>query len=180
MMILVNFLNLTPVFYKLVFMSVTAVMIGFVILIVRKIFYKTLSPFWNYAMWFLVLLALILPVRIKSEFAVIPKNSGLDRMSYREKRDVKDTLPYRKVERNSESGELSKSKESGFNKSKGADLTVNSALLDKILPVIWICGMSVSFFYLLGGKLKLESRLKKYGRKTEQYEGLIEKAKEKP
>lgn len=179
MMILVNFLNLTPVFYKLVFMSVTAVMIGFVILIVRKIFYKTLSPFWNYAMWFLVLLALILPVRIKSEFAVIPKNSGLDRMSYREKRDVKDTLPYRKVERNSESGELSKSKEIGFNKSKGADLTANSALLDKILTVIWICGMSASFFYLLGGKLKLESRLKKYGRKTEQYEGLIEKAKEK-
>lgn len=46
------------IFYKLVYMSVIASIIGMAILIIRKMLSKKISPKWISRLWFLVLIAL--------------------------------------------------------------------------------------------------------------------------
>ena len=63
---------IAPLFYKLLSMSLTACCIGLVVLLLRKFADKKIAPAWKYALWALMLVALILPYRPQSETAVLP------------------------------------------------------------------------------------------------------------
>ncbi len=56
-------LGVTPIFYKLLAMSLSSLAVGLVVLAVRRIFRHHLPPIWRYMLWGVVVLALILPWR---------------------------------------------------------------------------------------------------------------------
>ncbi len=60
---------LAGIFYKLMYMSLTASFIGLSIIVIRRFFDKRISPFWKYAMWILVIVALVVPYRAKTPFS---------------------------------------------------------------------------------------------------------------
>ena len=78
---------IAPLFYKLLSMSLTACCIGLVILLLRKLADKKIAPAWKYALWALMLVALILPYRPQSETAVLP-TEPVEQLSYREEYDA--------------------------------------------------------------------------------------------
>ena len=57
------------IFYNILYLSIIGSILGIIVLILRKSFDKKISPTWKFAMWFLVILGLIIPFRItiKSE-----------------------------------------------------------------------------------------------------------------
>ena len=76
--------TIAPVFYKLLFMSVTALVIGVIVMLIRRFADKKLSPFWKYALWIVVLAALILPWRPQSNLAVMNNTESIRNISFRE------------------------------------------------------------------------------------------------
>ena len=76
--------TLAPIFYKLLFMSVTALVVGVIVMLIRRFADKKLSPFWKYALWIVVLAALILPWRPQSNFAVMNNTESIQNISFRE------------------------------------------------------------------------------------------------
>lgn len=59
------------IFFNILYMSVLASVVACIILLLRKIFDKKISPRWKFAMWFLLFIALIIPFRI-----TIQSNNG--------------------------------------------------------------------------------------------------------
>ncbi len=62
--------DVAPIFYNLVYMSLVASIVGLVILIMKKLFGKKLSPKVNGILWIVFVLALIIPTRFESSFSV--------------------------------------------------------------------------------------------------------------
>lgn len=59
-----------PVFYKLVYMSIVASIIGIVIFAITRIFKNKLSPKWVSRIWLLFIICLIIPISFKSPFSI--------------------------------------------------------------------------------------------------------------
>lgn len=56
-----NFIS--PMFYKILYMSIIGIFVGLFILIIRKILDKRISPKWKCFIWLLLMLSLIVPVK---------------------------------------------------------------------------------------------------------------------
>ena len=71
------------VFYNILYLSIIGSILGIIVLILRKTFDKKISPTWKFAMWFLVLISLLVPFRFtiesrnSHEFLV---SSGIDKL----------------------------------------------------------------------------------------------------
>lgn len=55
------------IFYNILYMSIIASFLAIIILILRKIFDKKISPNWKFSMWILLFISLILPFRFTLE-----------------------------------------------------------------------------------------------------------------
>ena len=66
---MLNFvLNFTsPMFYKILYMSIIGIFVGLFILILRKILDKRISPKWKCFIWLLLMFSLIVPVKFNFE-----------------------------------------------------------------------------------------------------------------
>ena len=77
-------LNLiAAVFYKLLYMSVTALVLGVVTMLIRRFADRRFSPFWKYAMWMLVIAALLVPWHPQSKLAVMNNTERLQEVAFR-------------------------------------------------------------------------------------------------
>ena len=150
---MLNILNsfafiLSPVFYKIVYMSVIASCVGIVILIIRKIFTRSILPKWISRLWLLVLIALICPIQISSMFSIynyIPKDTPIlfnhsieeiPNISFREEYDVAMQETKNIMEENvsqTQKQQMQKNTDIAFLKSLSIDI---------ILPYLWF-GISV-------------------------------------
>lgn len=57
-------------FYQIIYMSIIATVIGSIILLLKKVIKKRLSPNANYLIWFVFLIALIFPIAIPSRISI--------------------------------------------------------------------------------------------------------------
>lgn len=71
--LIINKMQLTQIFYKVVYMSILGIIIGLIIYLIQEIFDKKITPKWKIAMWMILLISLILPINIGSNY----KNSNL-------------------------------------------------------------------------------------------------------
>ena len=62
--------KLEPIFYKIVYMSVIATVIGIVILVIRKLLGKKISSKWISRIWLIFIISLIIPLSLKSKISV--------------------------------------------------------------------------------------------------------------
>lgn len=165
---------IAPIFYKLLFMSVTAVIIGIIIIGIMHIADKRISPFWKKAIWLCVLLSLVLPIRFQS--AVSPSNDiqQLENISYREEyssaqehynnlvdhysTDEKTTSINPEIK--DEYYEYYVKSEITEAKKEVDKLQIKSLIFDKILPLIWLSGMIIIAIIMIISRIKIISKLK--------------------
>lgn len=135
---------LAPIFYKFVYMSTIASFIGIVILIIRKLFGKKLSPNWISRLWLLVLIPLICPIQFTSEFSVynyIPKDTfvlldhsiqDIPDISFREDYDLAKQQSHDLLDKS-----ISKSDIAEIQKNENTTY-IKSLSFDVILPYAWL------------------------------------------
>lgn len=152
--------GLAPIFYKLVWMSLTAVMIGFIVLLLRYFGEKRISPFWKYLLWGVMLFALLVPYRFPSSFSLMPISIEQE-VSYRE------SYALAKMERkmaNQEAMTPENHRQVKELSEKESRLFLTSLVMDVVLPRIWFVGMMVCAIYFMVGRWRFLHQVRKDGR----------------
>lgn len=157
---ILNYLNvvaliLAPIFYKLLFMSIGAVIIGFVIILIRQFADKKISPFWKYLLWMLVLIALIVPYRPNTQFSAFRSASGIEDISFRA--DYNNIS--NKVFLADQDEKISKEEFSTLSE-REEEIYNKSLLFDVAIPLIWFFVMMLFMGFLVIGKLSLMKSIK--------------------
>lgn len=129
------------IFYKLLYMSIVASIIGISIIAIRKLLSRFISPKIIYAMWIVFLLALVVPPFISSKVSVYNyiDVSGIEKLTYNyELTDSKETFS----EDNKSNGDEPVEGKTVDNKTSGRTNQETKPLpsLKDILPLLWLTG----------------------------------------
>ena len=146
---------IAPVFYALLSMSVTALLVGLVVVLLRWFADKRFSPIWKYTMWGLVFIALLLPWRVPAPAAMPDATQDLRHISF--------ALEYRTARAEYElavqeepiGGSLVHNPSDRLVEAQANanTLFVKSLIIDGILPALWLCGtVLLGLFLLIGGR----------------------------
>jgi bla regulator protein BlaR1 len=155
---------ISPVFYTLVYLSITATIIGGLILIILKIADKKISPNWKYVMWAVFLIALIIPVRLESNFSLFSNIdiAKVQEISYRQAYDnvmneefiLKQTEPQEikitQLQMNKKLAELRVAKNITY---------IKSLIFDVTFPLLWLFGTLSLFSLMIFGAFRLKRRI---------------------
>ena len=63
-------LKLETLFYKIIYMSMIASLIGIVILFIKQLLKKQISPNWITRIWLVFIISLIIPIQVKSNISI--------------------------------------------------------------------------------------------------------------
>ncbi len=136
--------KLAPIFYQIVYMSVIASIVGIVILIIRKIFSKMVSPKWISRLWILIIIALICPIQMSSKLSIynyMPQNmfilfnhtiDEIPSISFREEYDEMRKLNHDLIDKDFtaiERKEIEKNTNIAY---------IKSLVIDVAFPYIWL------------------------------------------
>ena len=129
------------IFYKLLYMSIVASIIGISIIAIRKLLSRCISPKIIYAMWIVFLLALVVPPFVSSKVSVYNyiDVSGIEKLTYNyELTDSKETFS----EDNKSNGDEPVEGKTVDNKTSGRTSQETKPLpsLKDILPALWLIG----------------------------------------
>lgn len=129
------------IFYKLLYMSIVASIIGISIIAIRKLLSRYISPKIIYAMWIVFLLALVVPPFISSKVSVYNyiDVSGIEKLTYNyELTYSKETFS----EDNKSNGDEPVEEKTVDNKTSGRTSQETKPLpsLKDILPALWLTG----------------------------------------
>ena len=137
---------IAPIFYKVIFMSITATLTGLFILLIEKLFDKHILPIWKYIMWMIMIIALIIPYRPKSNFSIVSNLDNVQNISYREEYDlIRSKNNYESISEN----EI----EIEDMKKENTKIFYKSAVFDVILPIIWLIGVFSFAIYFLFSRI---------------------------
>lgn len=144
-------LSLVPsLFYKILYMSIIATVIGSVIIIVRKFLHTKISPKWISIFWILFILALIVPIKIESPFSiynyvtVTKELQDIPNISYIEEYNVAKE----EQEKYLQSGVVNEEKALELEKSVNKAY-IKLLIFDMIIPYLW--AVSVVFWLIIYG-----------------------------
>lgn len=165
-----------PVFYKLLFMSITAVCIGAVLLLLRRFLDKKIPPVWKYILWGLPLFALLVPYRPHSDLALMQSVSAIEDISYREEYDTVRYELHNAPQSEASNAETQAAVDSL--KKQESYTYLQSAFFDVALPLIWLGGMIGGFAFLAVSKVWLSRKIRKHTLFTGQHEELLQECKE--
>jgi len=167
--------NLGPVFYKLVYMSLTGLAAGAVVLLLRRLADKRFSPFWKYVMWVLVLAALVVPWRPQSRAAVLAPAEAVQEISFREAYSQAQTAYSEALAQTQAPQEIEAAK------SEITALRIKTLAVDELLPLLWLCGTAGAALFMGIGALRLRRcvRRSEIIGDMERYEALLEKCKQR-
>ncbi len=135
-----------PIFWTVFYMSISASIIGAIVFIVRKFADKLISPVWKYAMWGLMVVALIIPFRPQSNVAVI---TNIPLYIPRENTAITEEIPQTYAVFNEETNEST----------MVTDFNVEGV----VVAGVWMVGMSVMGAIFLRSKLSLMRKIKAGG-----------------
>ncbi len=143
-------LALSNVFYKLMFMSAIATIVGIIIVIIRRLFDHKIPPIWKYLMWGVVILSLLVPYRPKSDYAAINYSTMSRENSIIENKEevavVPNAVNHIVIEEYLEEKREIRKKIS----------------YKEIIPIIWMIGVIVMLLNFLVTRFKLLYDIKKY------------------
>lgn len=175
--------TVAPVFYKLLYMSVTALAVGAVIMLIRRFADRRFSPFWKCAMWTLVIAAFVVPWRPQSGLSVMNNTEKIQEISFykaytharTEYAEYYDAL----------SGELAADAASyeRLTDAKGqADLLyVKTLVFDSVIPALWFCGTVIIGLFTLFCRLRFGKKIKnsKIAVETARYDNILSVCKQR-
>ena len=170
---ILNLLNrlaflLSPIFYLLVFMSISAALIGGMILIVRQAADRKISPLWKYLLWGLVMVALMVPFRPHSDFSLMGFYEPVKGTSFREEYDqsrYEEKLTLQEEYTSADSlSILTKDTEGLF---------LKSLVFDVALPLCWFFGMVGLAGFFLISRIHLYRKVKSHAIPCTDYDELF-------
>ena len=149
---LINNLNdfsiiIAPIFYKLLFMSITASLIGVIIIVIRKCVDSKISPKWKYTLWFLVLISLMVSYRPISNFSLTNEISQIKNISFR--------LQYQEINKANNNQNYTLQQKAEHNQ-----IMYQTIIFDIALPLICFTISVISIAYLLVSKLYIVYKIK--------------------
>lgn len=144
---------LAPVFYKLLFLSLTAVFAGGAVLLVRKLWGKNIPPIWQYLMWGIVVLCLVMPWRPQSPVSISGQLASVQEVSYRDEYDEARLA----LQQSGQKGQLEEAKLVQAEKR----FYFKSAFFDVILPLGWGIGVIGAMGWLLCSHLSFAAELRR-------------------
>ena len=166
--------GLGPVFYKLVYMSLTGLAAGAIVLLLRRLADKRFSPFWKYAMWLLVLAALVVPWRPQSRAAVLSSAEAVQEISFRE--------DYNRAQEKYSAvlAQTQATPEIEAVKSEVASLRAKTLAFDALLPLLWLCGTAGAAMFMGIGAIRLRRKVKRTALACDmaRYEALLARCQE--
>ena len=165
-----------PVFYKVVYMSLTALVAGAAVLLLRRLADKRFSPFWKYAMWVLVLAALVVPWRPQSRAAVLAPAEAVEEISFREAYSQAQ-MAYSATLAQAQAA----SPEIEAARKEATLLRAQTLAFDELLPLLWLCGTAGAAAFMGIGALRLRRciRRSQITGNTRRYEELLNKCKQR-
>lgn len=168
-------LVIAPVFYKLLFISITGALVGGVILVVRKFFDKKIPPVWKYLMWAVVVLALLIPFRMDSDIALTQNISRIEDISFREEYDIARL----EMETDFQAPSMTDMEKVAADdlQSKVNTLFWKSTIFDVVIPLTWLFGMCFAFLFFIGNKIYLSYKIKKSSLKSNRFDEILAKCK---
>ena len=163
---------IAPLFYRLLYMSVTALAAGLVILLLRRLADKRFSPVWKYAMWLVVVAALVLPWRPQSSLALLRDTEPLQAVSFRA--DYSSAQAEYYLVRETENPTPEQTAEIAKAQSKADSLHWKTLLFDSVLPLLWLGGTVLLGLLLLASRLRLGRKIRgTRSRDTAHYDVLL-------
>ena len=140
-----NLSIIASVFYQLLFMSLVATVIGIITLLFRKITGNRIAPAWQYALWVILLLSLLLPINIRPDSATSLTGvaAPITEISFREDFETAQ-IQYR---------ELIEVRYDQFRETRTYaqfnSLQTRHLLFDMIIPMIWLAGVIIFILILM-------------------------------
>lgn len=140
---------ITPLFYQLVTMSITATLVGVVILIVRRWTDILIAPKYGAMLWTVMLISLITPYRIPISYNV-NLTHNIDNIKLYE--FIEDEINVinavdNKFHNDDILSQIIESKPTIYN-------------IKVVLPIIWIIGIFISILFYIGSRFQLISKIK--------------------
>ncbi len=179
-----NFLNVlnkisfwaAPVFYKLLFMSLTAALAGIAILLIEKLWDRKISPLWKYLMWSVMLVALLVPFRPQSDFSVVERIEQVQDISYRDEYDdvsyelfISQQQPNLRPEEEQQIQEMVHQEK---------QLYWKSLIFDVLLPLLWLFGMLTFLLFFIGSRIHFMWKLQKGRHPSKKYTQIMQQCQE--
>lgn len=160
---------LVPIFYKILYMSMIGSIVGILIYIITKIFDNKISAKWKCIIWILPLLLLMVPInRIEINTsknfvintAIDNVESTLSSMHTEYSEDLQSDNK-KMLEQNHETV-YAENNQSYYedNTAENNKNNISDILFYKIVPSIWILGVTISGMIFVIGNIKLLSNLK--------------------
>ncbi len=160
-----------PVFYKLVFMSLAAGVMGAILVLLRRFTDRWITPGFKMALWGLVLAALIIPYKPEFRFSLFPAERQIETVSRRAMMRAEGSgrteidEKYREDLESAASVELKNAAQPGMEEAGWAGARTETRpspirLLYTILPLLWMLGMAAAAVFWALGRLYLSARIK--------------------
>jgi len=170
--------TLGPVFYKLVYMSLTGLAAGAIVLLLRRLADKRFSPVWKYAMWLLVLAALVIPWRPQSRAAVLSPAEVVQEISFREDYN-RAQMEYNTIL--AQAPQLPHaSPEVEAARRETTSLRMKTLAFDELLPLLWLFGTAGAALFMGIGAIQLRRKVKRTALACDmtRYEALLARCQE--
>lgn len=192
---------ISPIFYKILYLTVVGSIVGLIVCLIRNIFDKKLSGKWRCIMWFVVLASLLIPIRyeIKTNHS-IPNNiiNNIEDIKYipekqiiyheaKQEEFISNELAPEEADSNSklQEGEkinlnenIEKKEVSNFKESDTLNsISINYIIINVVIPVIWMIGTLIFIFMFIGGVLQIRNKSKKRNFSNERINSILEVCK---
>ncbi len=200
--ILVN--CITPIFYKVLYLTIIGSIAGLIVCVLRNAFDKKLSGKWRCIMWFVVLAALLIPIRyeIKTSHEMPNniinnieniKNIADKQIVYHELQNEQFENQYQLSEQESVSKDipiiknmqenLNEKKETNILTSNEIDrqnnnnLPINYIFTNIVIPSVWLFGALIFASLLVSGVFQIRKKSKKANFQDERISLILENCK---
>lgn len=181
-----NFIS--PIFYQVLYLTIIGSIVGLTVYFIRNIFDRKISGKWKCIMWYIVLIALIVPIRIEikaqhpimqneiinrvedikhiAEYeSILEKQESIDEKVLES--DSKETISNSMPEINSNEEEYSSSIK------EETSIPYKTIILNIVLPFIWLIGTIAFILTFFSGLKKIRKRVSKNIYKDERLENIL-------
>lgn len=164
---------LEPIFYKIVYMSIIASIIGITILIIRKLLKKQISSKWISRIWIIFIISLIIPIQFKSNvsvYNVIPINlEKIEEVSFAKENILEENKGKVQVSANLENNETSPN---NYKEDKSFNILC-------LLPLLWLALVLTYVIACVITYISFEIKIKNKTLENIEINNILNKCKEK-
>lgn len=182
------------VFYKLMYLSIVASIIGIIIFAVTRIFKNKFSPKWVSRLWLFFIISLLIPMQFKSVvsiYNIFPEDLGItfnnitkSQEAYREKEALEE-LPHALdtfLKGDIDTGKLNEKEAQSVKQKFDEDFEkiANPSLKEKVislLPAIWICVLLILTTSYIMVYINFILKIKKAEKQDERLNQILENCK---